>query len=312
MPKLPYTLAVELSTVLMLWTGLSVWQRNRRTPGGRWFTALTAVIGVWGVGSVLACHETIGSWTRAVMIYVGVIAAPPFLLGVAAHAASIRLVRRLPWFPLALCIPGLFCYGLLFLGPWGDLFLSFDGSHSNPGPLFDIFAGYSYALVATSITLFGLAAYRWPRQGLPVRLMVLSVALVIPLAGNVIYLYSGLDLGFDPTPVLMGLAAVPLRSAIFQGGLFDILPLEQRDLIDGLPVGLLVSDDRRGVIQMNVAAEELLGVPRARALGRSLDALLAGASGQLEIRRSDLQLGRSHAVRCAVLVPSTAATQRAA
>ena len=310
--ELPYTLAVELSTVLMLWTGLSVWQRDRRAPGGRWFTALTGLLAFWGVGSLLASHFGVTPWTHAVVMYVGVISVAPLLVGVTAHAAAVPLVRRLPWFPLALCTPGLFCYTLLFLGAWGDLFLRFDAGGIHCGPLFNAFAWYSYSLVGISIALLGVAAHRWPGEGLPMRIAMLSVAILIPAVGNMIYIYAGLDLAFDPTPVLMGLAAVPLRSAIFRGGLLDILPLEQRDLLNGLPVGLLVADDQRGVIQMNSAAEELLGVPRSHALGRSVDALLARAPARLEIRRSVLQLGRRHQVRCAILVPQAAQTARTA
>ena len=301
MDGFPYSVAIELSATLALWTALSVWQRDGSTPGGRWFGALSLSVLVWCVGEMLATRGLVDPHTRAAIIYLGILTVPPFFLAVAAHAAAVPIVRRMPWFPLGLCLPGVFLYGLLFMGPWGDLFLVFDHDRSHEGPLFQIYVWYGYLLVLLGILLFALAGRRWPRAGQLRRFSALAVGVLIPVAGNALYLYSDLRLSFDPTPVLLGVASVPLRAAIFRGGLFDVLPIDQGDLVRRVPVGLVIADELGGVIQVNAAAERL-GISGERALGRSLDAVLAQLPEVVEARVSDFDLGGGHALRCAVLL----------
>lgn len=306
MEVFPYSIALELNAVLVLWIGLSIWQRDRRAPGGLWFAGVIAGVLVWTLGDLFYVRGILDPWQHAVVAYAGVMSVGPFFVGLAAHAAAVPLARRVPWFPIALWIPGVFVYALLFLGPWGGLFLAFHGSEVVRGPLFWVYNFYTYFLVLAAIALFVLATLRWPRQGLVRRVAALTLSIMIPLIGNIVYVHFDHLLPFDPTPVLISGAALTLRAAVFRGGLLDVLPIGDQSLVEHLPVGLLLADDLGAVIEANPAALDWLGMTREQALGRSLQTLLATLPPGVAAHTTHFSLDRRHQIACAALTEEDA------
>ena len=92
-----------------------------------------------------------------------------------------------------------------------------------------------------------------------------------------------------------------LRQALFPGGLLDVLPIAQRDLIDHLPFGVILSDPAGVVIDMNGAAGRGLAISRLEALGRTLDAVLGHAPHGTRIEISPIELRGSTQARLVVL-----------
>lgn len=305
-----YGMAIEVVAVLTLWLGLSVWQRDRRSPGALLFMGLVGAVLLWCTGLILAAHGFVDLEARGRIVWAGVLLLPAMWLGVAAHASGLSLAYRVPWFPLALLLPSVLLYALLFAGPWSDLFLVADGTVGQEGPLFPIWILYSYAVTLIGIALFVRAALRWPREGLLGRCTALAVAVAIPLVGNALYVFGDTGLTEDPTPILVGLAVLPLRSAIFHGGLFDVLPVDQRDLLLRLPVGIVLADASRGVIEMNRRAEEVLSVRRSQAMGRSLEALLADAPADVAFHLEDVDLGGGRSLPCMIVTRREPSTSR--
>ena len=295
----PYGLALEATAVLMLWVGLSVWQRDRRAPAGLCFLGLTVAVLLWCVGDLLAHWGALQGGAQDRVAFLGILAVPPFWLAIAMHAAGIHLARRLPWFPVVLLAPSAVLYATFYLGPWSNLFVVSDGVAGQEGPLFGVWTAYAYAFTVAGVALFVLAATRWPRRGLWLRVAALAVGVTVPLLGNATYLFGGLGWDLDPTPILLGTAALPLRGAIFGAGLFDVLPVEQRNLLHGLPVAIVLADDALGVLELNPSAERRLGVARKQALGRSLEALVADLPPDTPIQV--VTLGSRGNVRCAVI-----------
>lgn len=78
----------------------------------------------------------------------------------------------------------------------------------------------------------------------------------------------------DPTPAVFGIALLALRSAAFSGGLLQILPVSQQDLLSQLPLPVLLTDLQGTVIAVNPEAEHRLGIPTREAIGRTLEAVL--------------------------------------
>jgi PAS domain-containing protein len=292
----PYTIAIQVTAVLTLWCALAVWQRDRRALGARWFIALAAAVLVWCLGELLAQWGLIDEYGRDRIVYLGIVSVPALWMGVAAHAANLDVVRRVPWLPAALLTPGLFCYALLYMGPWADLYV---GPGDGEGPLFPVFVLYGYVLTLGGVACFVRAARRWPKRGFYRRAIALAVSVLIPLVGNAVYLWADLGIDLDPTPVLLGFAVVPMRGALFGSSFFDVLPIDQRAILRDLPVGVLISDATGAVLELNHAAERRLGLARSFALGRSLEALLETLPANVRVRTAPVA-GASEA-RCTVI-----------
>jgi len=298
MPATVYAIVLEVTAMLSLWVGLSVWQRARTAPGSLLFTSLTGATLLWCFGELLGVREIVSEAQRDRIVFLGILAAPPLWVGVAAHSAGTQLAHRVPWFPLALMLPGAVLYGLLYGGPWSTLFVAADGAVSQ-GPLFDIWTGYARGLVLLGALLFLRAALRGNRS---VTSLTLLAGVLITVVGQGLQTLDLLALPGDATPMILGLSLVPLRVAVFRGGLFDVVPVEQRDVLLQLPVGILLADEVRGVIEINPAAEARLALFRGQVLGRSLDAVLAEAVGGSRVRVEPLHLSPDTEILCAVVL----------
>jgi len=298
-----HDLLLELTAVLAFWLMLGASQQDRDQPGRTCFAAMCVSVVIWCVGELLELRGAVDAWTGTRIKFLGIMTLPALWLGVAAHAGRLQVAQRLPWFPAALLVPELAIYSVLFMGPWSALFLSPHGN--GHGPLWAVHCVYGYALVGIATAIYLTTALRPGRPGRKWRLAI-GTASLLPIAGNAAYLANWFDFAYDPTPVLVGATLVLLRRAVFPGGLLDALPIAQRDLIDHLPLGVVLADRHGVVIDVNGAAVRGLALSRREALGRTLDAVLGHAPRGTRIETSSVELRGREEARFALLEFPTA------
>jgi PAS domain-containing protein len=273
---------LELVLLLAAWIALGVWQRDRVTPGRRTFFGLNLAIAVWCLGEILELRGVLGPTGGDRVQMLGIMALPPLWLAAAARLGELDLARRVPWFPAVLIAPHAAIYSLLWAGAWSSLFVSYapDGTMA-PGPLWWVSWAYSLVVAATGTAVFvwaGIARRRLPHARW---LIAVGLAGLAPVIGNGAWIAWGRSWPVDPSPLLLAASLLALRSAVFSGGILQVLPVSQHDLIEHLPFGVLLTDRRGTVIDVNPAAERRLGVSEAQALGRNLDSVLAKADSAL-------------------------------
>jgi PAS domain-containing protein len=275
-----YSIGLELTILLTFWLCLGVWQKDRSTTGRVTFLALGLSAVLWSGGELLALREAVDEAVADRIKYLGILSLPALWLGLAGHAARLELARRVPWFPAALIAPMAFLYILMFSGRWSGLFLTTVPKAADQfGPLWWAMVTYGFLLAVTGSALLIIWGFRQRKQAGWLRFLALGVAALFPVVGNAIHIASGMPLMIDPTPLLFGGALFALRSAVFSGGLLDALPVSQHDLIRQLPLGVILTDRRGVVIDVNPAAERRLCVSQARGVGRTLDAILSEVGG---------------------------------
>ena len=278
-----YHLALEMTILLAFWLCLGVLARHRRTPGRLTFAAVTVSVSLWCLGEMLHGGDGLpDTWVDRIRV-AGAMTLPAFWVGLAAHATRTELARRVPWFPAILLLPLTVPYALLFVDGWSQLVLkSVPGGIDEFGPLLWVVMAYSYGLALAGCVLFVVDA--WRARGAPrwYRQAACAVGALLPLAGNAFFVMRGFSDPVDPTPVLFGAGLVALRGALFSGSLLQALPISQHDLIEQLPIGVLLTDTRGAVIDMNPAAELHLGVDEASAVGRNLEAVLAETDAEVQ------------------------------
>ncbi|HYB12134.1 MAG TPA: histidine kinase N-terminal 7TM domain-containing protein, partial [Myxococcota bacterium] len=293
-----HALALELSAVLALWLTLGAWQQDRDQPGRVCFGAMCVAALVWCTGELLLVRGAIDHATGERVRYLGIMTLPALWLGVAAHAGQLRVAQRLPWFPVALMVPELLIYSTLFMGPWSALFLAPESD--TVGPLWWVHSAYAYALVFAGTTICFVTALR-PRLPWRRRRLAAGLASLAPLICNFAYIQKDLRFEHDPTPLLLGVSLLLLRQALLPGGMLDVLPIAQRDLIEHLPFGVVLSDPAGVVIDLNGAARRGLALSRLEALGRTLDAVLGHAPQGTRVEISPVALRGGTQARLAVL-----------
>lgn len=269
-----YPIAIQVAAMLALWLLLCTWSRDRHAAAGPWFIGMVITLLLWCAGEVLLNLGAVGPIGRDRISFLGILAAPALWLGVAAHAGGTDFARRVPWFPLVLLAPSAVLYSLLWMGPLSSAFVISDGAVGEEGPLFVPWVLWAFLLIAAGVVGFVLAVSRWPRKGLGWRLVALMIAVALPTLANAIHVLSPGTFERDPTPLMMALAALPMRRAVFGSRFFEVLPVDQREIVRGLPVAVVLADATGTVVQLNRCAEELLSSRRAQIIGRSLDAVL--------------------------------------
>jgi PAS domain-containing protein len=204
-----------------------------------------------------------------------------------------------------LLAPMVLPFGLMFSSRWSALFVqSIPGEIDVYGPLWWATLVYGYALVGAGSVMLLYSAFRMQSQRASRLRVGVALAALVPLAGNAWHVARGME-GIDPTPVLFGVALLALRPALFGGGLLDALPISHHQLLEQLPLGVILTDRRGVVVDLNPAAELRLGIPEAKAIGRMLEAVLSDAREAVQAEVTPIRSGDSEAGQLVLLDPPT-------
>ena len=269
-------LLLEVVLLLACAMALGAWQRDPSTTGRLTFCALCIAIGAVALGEFLALRGLASEVAADRVKYAGLLALPHLWLGFASHVAGLEIARRIPWFPALLLLPPLLLFGLMFEERYGVLFLTtVEDGQDLYGPLWWANAFYGHVIALLGSLVLASTAFRARLSGQWLRRVLLGSAALVPALGNLLYISTWIDWPYDPTALLLGLAMLAMRSAVFEGGLVDPLPISQRELIHQLPLGIILTDHSGTIVEMSDVAGNRLGVFEQFALGRSLDEVLA-------------------------------------
>ncbi|MCH8132359.1 MAG: hypothetical protein E2O66_03065 [Deltaproteobacteria bacterium] len=299
-----YSIALEFTMLFAFWLALAVWQRDRSSPGRITFIALCLSAICWCLGSILHARGLGSEWVADRIRILGMLGCGPLWLGVAGHAARNELARRVPWFPLILLAPCAGLYGLLYSDRWSGLFIAtVPGGANQLGSLFWVFNVYIYAIVATGCGLMIHSALRNRGHGPWIRRLLVGCAPLAPMIGNVLFLMG--DRGNDPelTPILLVITMIAVRGELISGTFFQVLPVSQHDLMQQLPIGVVLTDTAGVVIGVNPAAERRIGVIEAHAIGRNLESVVADSGPEVRLEISPILAGGREAGQLVLIDP---------
>jgi PAS domain-containing protein len=300
----PYGLALEFTLILATWLAIGAWQRERHVAGRLTFAVAALSVVLWIAGELLEVRGELHLAARRIRM-IGVLAVTPLWFGVAAHSVKLPLIRRTPWIPLLLMAPLVPLYALQYAGPWSVLFIpAQDVAEVRVGPLFWWFIAYAWTLVVAGAVVLIRGALQASETDVRRERLKMAASVMVPLLTNVIsvwMLYQNGRRGLDFTPVAIAVTLVAFRRSILSGGVLDVVPLAQRDVIQHLPFGVVLADDQGAVIDVNPAAEELLEVSRGDALGRGLEAVISRAPLEVRIEVSSVRGRGGETARFALL-----------
>lgn len=144
------------------------------------------------------------------------------------------------------------------------------------GPAFWLNVFYSYLL-----TLLGSAYFVWAnlrRPGLKrVQVAALVGAILLPWIGNLLSV-AGLNPleHLDLTPFAFALSGLLLMLVLSEFRLLDVLPIAHISIYENLADGVAVVDTSLRVVELNPAAERILGYSTAEVTGVPLQQILPG------------------------------------
>jgi len=280
--------------------------RFRKTPGVKYWLVWQVAASIWAFTYAFEFAatniETKILWSK--FSYFGIVYGPvAFLLFSLSLSSKFRFLQKkfvILFFALA---------SLFILSPFTNDYhhLHWKSYGINPetsatdyvyGPLFWIMTGFAYfalisGIVNISILYFKLSGL-YKRQ-----IAVLFAASLLPLAGNIIYIFHINPLpGFDWTPFSFLLTGILIAINISQFKMFDLVPFARNKLFDILPDAILVVDKSRRVADYNPSMKALIDSEDKGLVGKSVDEVFPQCEKMLaEIKDlEDFQTVISHEV----------------
>lgn len=248
--------------------------RRRPTPGATSMIVFAMALAIWAISDVLYQQWSVPQ-NRLFLLSLASLGAT--ILPTTLFAFALEYSNHgncLNWRLLALLAvePALFQvllwsearHGLFFAGNGTETSLA---SLSN-GPFFQINTLYTFSLLLTAIIFMVQAFNRRPGE---YRLQsgTILIGMLVPLLSDIIRLA-----GFNPvpdlalTPLAYTVTGLTLSCALARYHLLDLIPIPRETVVEGMKDGWMVLDTQNRIIDLNPAAEAVVGLPRHTLLGQ--------------------------------------------
>lgn len=253
-------------------------QRHRNSVGGRALLLVLLAIAAWTAAGAAEVSVPQGPARELFgdLKYVGIVLLPPALLSFALEYTGRR--RRMgPIWVAALSVEPVLVLAALAVPTTRSLVRYLPPAtapgelvEAQVGPLFWVHAVYSYAVVVVALGLIVLSLLRVSRQHVAPA-WALIVTSLLPLVVNGLYNLGLFSVrGADPTPLGFGLATLVLVWGFFRFRLVGLIPVGRRQVVEGIPDGVLVLDLLGHVVDANSAGARLTGLTQTDLIGRRL------------------------------------------
>lgn len=272
-----YTSVLLLLSIVAISIAVYAWRR-RVMPGALSLTFLSMSVAVWLIGQ----HMELTVQTFASMIwwirfeFIGIVALPVMWLWFAAeYTGSLPWLHRRHIWLLAI-IPAITML-ILLTNDYHSLFWTSItprveqlrlGIDTRYGPWFWVHVAYSY----TCVLIGAYAIVRFARQ--TVRLfffqtVAILIAVAVPWAVNLLRLTGVIPKSIpDLTALAFAVSLGIFAWSAFRWRLLDIRPIARDMVLQSMVDGVIAVDDQGRIIEVNRAAQELIGLPVSQILGR--------------------------------------------
>lgn len=262
----PFIILFSAATISLI-SAIYAWRQRPRT-GALSFSLMMFAVSIWLIGYMFEfiSMDSASRFFWGNIAYIGITLAPAaFLL------FSLEYTGRSNWLSWKviglLCIEPIFVQIMLWTSIRFEFFYTqviYDFSQPIPeatfmyGPAFWIHAVYSYTLLLIGTIIlflkFRTAAGLYRRQ-----LTIILIAAMIPWITNIVYLLWPGSTIIDPTALAFFATGLLWGWAIFGYRLMNIMPIARDTVVEHMKDGMLVLDFENRIVDINPAAEQIIG-----------------------------------------------------
>ena len=277
---IPYLLSAGTSAAI----GAYAWGR-KSVPGSRQFAVLAMAQFVATVGFIF---ELSSASLQSKIFWENVQTIALLVWPVAYLAFAIRFTdrqfpdRKIVW--AALAAPFVVFLALLFTDPLHELIRQ--QPHLEAGAPFDalifgyawpiyLVGIYSYGFIISAIYLLG-KKFISPSPIYRGQVGTVMAGTMIPVVVGILTA-AGVRLVFqrDPTPITFALSNLIVAWGLYRYRLFDVVPVARDSLVESMRDGVMVLDLHNRIVDVNPAAQQMLGSEVTSLVGQSADSSLA-------------------------------------
>jgi PAS domain S-box-containing protein len=157
-----------------------------------------------------------------------------------------------------------------------------------PGPWSRVIVVYSYALLFLAAFFLVQIIVRVRNLYRPQALIML-VGIIIPWIANILYVFhSDLDL----TPLACTLTIIALEIGFSHLGLMDIVPADERQILNLMREGIIVTDEKGRIVRINPSAQRFFHQSENQLVGENIHKLFPAWSEGDSQTGSVFEIGR--------------------
>jgi diguanylate cyclase (GGDEF)-like protein/PAS domain S-box-containing protein len=286
----PYSLSLLLTTLITVGFTIYTWRR-RTIPGAFPFISLMLAVAELSLGYAFEYHavfeETKLFWAR--VEYLGIVSVPVAWLLFALQYTGYKRVRMRRFVLSLLVVPA-----LTLLLVWTNDLHGLIWSHTGLKPIGEVpvldleygywfwfHTGYSYLLMALG-TLRLIRFYINSRGVYRKQIRTVLLGMFIPWLGNVLYISQIDQFPYDLSPFAFLIAGIIATWSFLRLQFLDILPLARDAILDRMQDGVMVLDARNRILDINPAAQAIIGLDPAQVLGRDAELAFADYAGLVQ------------------------------
>lgn len=282
-----FTLGSSLSVISFLvvfYVFLDHLLTGEKTEANTNFSLLLLAVLAWNFGAVFeisaASDATLIFWKK--FTYIGITFIGVLWLTLALNITTgpdhIRLFRTSFFVLLG---PNLVALVALYTNDMHHLFFREIGLRNIAyGPFFylDAFFFILYMVIGIFLYLVHFLQHRewyYRKQSL-----LMSVGAVIPLALHLLYILRVFRVSYDVTPITFSVSALAFFLTISRYGLFNIVPIAHRYMVNSMTDGVIVLDKGGTIVEINQAARDILNIDGSALIGKSCREIISSKVGE--------------------------------
>ena len=264
-----YAIFLLISTIITLYLAFYSWNR-RSNPNALYFSFLMLAVSIWSITGAFEMATVSFStkilWSQ--LSYIGIAVVGPFwLLFTLTYTNNDQWLQK-KFIAILMIVPVIILILVATNGWHGLIWPTITPSSSQPGPIliyghgtgFYLNALYTYILMFIGLILLIQFLIQRPKL-YQKQIFIVLLAAIVPIFANAIYiLQESPVLGLDPTPFAFTVTGLLIGYSIFRYKLLDIVPVAYNKLFNKLSSGVLVINSHKRIVDINPAAEELLGI----------------------------------------------------
>ncbi|MHB1132417.1 MAG: sensor histidine kinase [Chloroflexota bacterium] len=278
----PDTWPMLASACFMFVLAFYIW-RHRATPGAAYFATGVALAALWALGNAFELSATDQAsrfwWFRFQMA----VSTPAAAMGTCFVLQYAGLGRWLTRPGLALLIvPNILSLPVYLLDDarllWSQIEYLDDRFVRTLTPLGVVWNLYGLAILSLAVVVALALFVRSPHYRRPAALMTLGHMAIVS-AQVIVMAHLAPAAPVDLMIMAIDFAFAMYAIALFRYRLFDVVPVARDSAVERMPDPMVVLDASNRVADLNLAAQQLLGLRRARTLGKEAAQALAAVPG---------------------------------
>lgn len=300
------TIANHLVEFLLINIGLSLLVAivsfgRVRSPGAGSLIALSLVVMFWSLGHLFFNTQWI---SVSQLTLVSVIFLCSTMAATIQFVFSLAYARRTnwvsPWIFFLFIVQPVITQMLFWVEPWREIFFRETNSSilaglSTMGIWGGINSAYIYVFQLASVLLFTDTFVKNPRKFF-FQSGIILVSSIVPL---IVHLLSEVQplprMHFNHSVLGYSITMLGFAYCLYRRGVIEFIPITRDVVVDGMSDGWMVLDQKNNIIDINPAAESIVGLMRRDVYGKPVSSVLAdwpkfddtpGGVKELDMKRS--------------------------